>query len=232
MDKKFYLDVPYSVFDFLNKLRKDEMYLYQPSLEGVTKQGGLISLGYSCYALKIYFMTSKWEELNQEQKDKWIQYINSFQTNNNKFPNNSYIDQNFLDSYSNFGLTENIKYGIKSVLNTLNKGKYDTKNILLKKSINAETKQALATLSELNYKSDSIVEFPFKDSVELLEYLNSLNWGTPWSSGAQYSSICVFSKTQGGKYKKELEDFIGILSNKETGSYHSNDLSDLSLIHI
>tara|TARA_B100001250_G_scaffold13960_1_gene12209 strand:+ start:25976 stop:27079 length:1104 start_codon:yes stop_codon:yes gene_type:complete len=226
MDKKFYLDVPNSIYDFLNKLRKDEIYLYKPSLEGVTKQGNLISLGYSCYALKIYFMTSKWEELNQEEQDKWIQYINSFQKNNNRFPNNSYIDQHFLDSYSNFGLTENIKYGIKSVLNNFNKGKYDTKNTLLRKSINAETKQALATLSELNYSSDSVVEFPFKDSIELLEYLNSLNWDTPWTSGAQYSSLCVFSKTQHGKYKKELEDFIGNLSNKETGSYHSQDLSD------
>ena len=126
MDKKFYDDVPYSVFNFLNKLRKDEIYLYQPSLEGVTKKGNLISLGYSCYAVKIYFMVSKWEELNQDEQNEWIQYINSFQADNNRFPKNSYIDQHFLDSYSNFGITENIKYGIKSALNTFNIGKYDS----------------------------------------------------------------------------------------------------------
>ena len=226
MDKKFYFDIPNYVFEFLDKLRKNQLYLYKPSLEGVTEKGDLLSLGYSCYALKIYFMTSEWNKLNEEDKNSWVEFINSFQSNNNKFPSNSYIDPHFLEAYKNLGLSNNIKYGMKTFLNTLNLGNYDTKKILLKKSINAETKQSVATLSELGEISNKIVEFPFRDSSELLNYLNSLNWDKPWTSGAQFSSLCVFSKTQENKFKEELEDFILSLSNKETGSYHSKDLSD------
>ncbi len=226
MDKQFYLDVPYGVFEYLNKLRKEEIYLYKPSLDGLTEKGNLLSLGFSCYALKIYFMTSEWGKINKDEQNKWLEFINSFQIDDDNFPSNSFIDPEFLDSYSNLGFSENIKYIIKSVLNTLNLGKYDTKKILLNKSINAETKQALATLSELNHKSNKVVEFPFKDSTALLNYLNGLNWDTPWTSGAQFSSLCVYSKTQKDLFNKELEGFISNLSNKDTGSYHSKDLSN------
>ena len=99
MDKKFYFDIPNYVFEFLDKLRKNQLYLYKPSLEGVTEKGDLLSLGYSCYALKIYFMTSEWNKLNEEDKNSWVEFINSFQSNNNKFPSNSYIDPHFLEAY-------------------------------------------------------------------------------------------------------------------------------------
>ncbi len=226
MDKKFFLDVPGNIYEFLNKLRKDELYLFNPALEGVTQKGNLLSLGFSCYALKIYFMISEWENLNEEEKSEWVQFINSFQTINNNFPDNSYVDPYFVGAYNDLGLSSKIKYGIKSILNAINLSQYDTKKTLLKKSVNAETKQAVATLSELNYTSNEFVEFPFSDHFELIKYLNNLNWYKPWTSGAQFSSLCVFSRTQDNKFKKELENFIGDLSNKETGSYHANDLSD------
>ena len=226
MDKKFFLSTPYSVFEFINKLRKDEIYLYKPSLDGVTEKGDLLSLGFSCYALKIYFMLSEWEKINQEEQNQWLNFINSFQVNKDNFPSNSFIDPKFLDSYNNLGLSENIKYATKSALNTLNLGKYDTKKTLLDKSINAETKQALATLAEVNSKSNKVVEFPFRNSKTLLDYLNGLNWNTPWTSGAQFSSLCVYSKTQKDLFKKELEGFISNISNKDTGSYHTKDLAD------
>ena len=64
MDKKFYLDVPDNVFNFLKTLQKDNIYRYSPTPEGLTEAGKSIELGFSCYAMKIYYMTSNFDKLS------------------------------------------------------------------------------------------------------------------------------------------------------------------------
>lgn len=226
MDTKFFLDIPENVFQFVKSLQKDDIYKYYPTLEGLTDVGKSIELGFSCYALKIFYMTSNWEKLGTQEKSSWIEFINSFQADLNHFPKNSFIDQNFLNAISGFEIKESIKYQIKNILTKLNIKEFESKNNQVLKSINAETKQALSTLSEVNEKSLKTVELPFSNSVQLLKYLENLNWMEPWTSGAQFSSLCVFSTINNNIFNLELDSFAKKIYVKETGSYHSPNLAD------
>ena len=122
MDKKFYLDVPNNVFNFLQTLQKDSIYRYYPTTGGLTRAGKSIELGFSCYAMKIYYMTSNLENLSSEDKNNWVNFINSFQATDSQFPNNSYIDKNLVDSIKSFELSESLKYHKKCTI----KIKYQT----------------------------------------------------------------------------------------------------------
>ena len=50
----------------------------------------------------------------------WVNFINSFQATDSKFPNNSYIDKNLVDSIKSFN--EGLKYDKKCII----KIKYQT----------------------------------------------------------------------------------------------------------
>ena len=63
IDKKYLLELPDNVINYLNKLEKEKHYKYFPSINALTRNGELLELGFSTYALKIYFMTSRWEDL-------------------------------------------------------------------------------------------------------------------------------------------------------------------------
>ena len=106
MDKKFYLDVPDNVFNFLKTLQKDNIYRYSPTPEGLTEAGKSIELGFSCYAMKIYYMTSNFDKLSFEDRNNWVKFINSFQTTHSQFPTNSFIDKNLVNSINRFELSE------------------------------------------------------------------------------------------------------------------------------
>ena len=43
--------------------------------------------------LKFITYLELWDELKNQDKVNWINYINSFQVESKKFPNNSYIDK-------------------------------------------------------------------------------------------------------------------------------------------
>ena len=65
---------------FLSKLKKDE-YSYLPVLDGNTLAGKKLDLGFSCYALKIFIITTYWEELDIKNQENWINHIKSFKNN-------------------------------------------------------------------------------------------------------------------------------------------------------
>lgn len=222
MDKKFFLEVPSYSVEFVKSLKKQEEYRFKPALEGLTKYGNLLNLGFSCYALKIYYMTSEWNKLNELKQKEWINYINSFQVDDRSFSLNSYVDQHMVEGYKNLPIKKNINYLAKGVLNLLPNFSFDSKKIDLEKTINAETKQAIATLKEVGYRNEKEIEIKYSDDKLLNNYLNNLDWTKPWSAGAQFSSICVFTKTQNLNLDKYLEDFISKKVNSETGSYYSS----------
>ena len=66
---------------------------YFPVLENITEQGEKIKLGFSCFALKIIFILNQIE--NYDLKN-WTSYLNSYQNNIKGFPDNSFIDNNYL----------------------------------------------------------------------------------------------------------------------------------------
>ena len=173
MDKKLIQEIPKNIFHFINKLNKDEIYLYDPSTSGVTENGKLLSLGYSCYALKIYFMTGEWVKLETNKKQDWINFINSFQVNKSNFPKNSFIDPSFLEAYSKLPIKQELKFLAKSFLNSTKIKKFDNKSTQLRKSINAETKQAISSLYQVGNQTSSKVFLDYKTSNELEDYFGN-----------------------------------------------------------
>ena len=219
MDEKFYLNIPEGINDYLHSLEKSNNYQFYPSRDGLTTIGEELSLGFSCFAIKIFFMTGKWGDFSEEVKKGWVDYINSFQVENSKFPNNSFVDPIYLNSYKTIGLKQNIKFFSKSILNYLPNLKYDGKNTTVLKGINAETKQAVSTLFQIGYSNEFKIQNIFSNHEEINSYLDTLNWKYPWSAGAQFASLCVYDKTQNFNITEVLNAYINKLSDVETGSY-------------
>ena len=212
------------VFDtriFLENLKKDSSNSFFPSISNVTNHGSKLNLGFACYGLKLYKMTGKWFELSDVQQKEYIDFLLTFQTINSEFPKNYFIDAALVESYNDIFTIENFKFTLKKIISSVSNKKYVGKDTVLLQSINAENKQAISTLFELGYKKELKLENLHKETGSVTEYLQSLDWNKPWTSGAQFSSLCVYSKTQNFGYENELMDFINSIIDNETGSFHT-----------
>ena len=208
-----------SVFEYILKLKNSGNFTFKPSLDGLTKEGKNIQLGLSTYGLKLYYMLGEWDNLNEELKLDWVNFINGFQTNKTNFPDNSYIDDVVFKYYIDTNIKDSIKDILRTIINNFDKYNFDTNNIRFSKTINAETKQAIATLAQVGFKSKKIYK-PDPNTDEGIEkYLNSLDWSSPWNSGAQWASLCVYSNINSDNMSKILISFIDSIVDKETGSY-------------
>jgi len=213
-----------SILSYLNNLKKSNTkYEYHLSLKGLTSASDNLNLGFSCFALKLKYMLNS-KELKPEYLKSWSDYINSFQVGkDHKFPF-SYFDHGYYQEVNKKNPKLLLKEGIKKTLNISNKYNYESHNVKIKSFIRAETKQAIASLNELNLPVKyTFVDFPSSE-VEINQYLNSLDWSKPWNAGAQFASLSVFS-SQENLDNKEIKDYLKsfILSklNKENGLYYS-----------
>lgn len=227
-DKLWLENIDLKILNFINNLNTNNQYEYKPALTGVTEQGNNIKLGFSCYALKIFYILDKLDKKSNEKHliAGWTKYLNTYQKKDSDFPENSYIDDKFL-KYSKQRRFENlIKDYIKQSLNFTGLKTYKTSQQKLVDSIKAESKQTISTI----YQVDGINGIPYinfpSDEESINKYLNTLNWLYPWNAGAQYSSLCLFTSTQienkvkKEKIKKYLEKYSDDLVNSETGLYH------------
>jgi len=218
---------------YISSLQDTEHFLYYPSNFGLTQSGKNLKLGFSCYALKCLYITKEWDNLTIEKKDQWIDYINSFQKNINGLPNNSFIDNEFINKHNSFNLLNKTKNFVKKSLSTLNLYTYESPRKVLENNIRAETKQAIATLYQVGKRNANIYEdFP-KDKSSIYNFLDSFNWNRPWHAGAQFSGLCVFTETQlKGEQKAEnknlLEQYIMSKINVGNGFYYSGPLPNSS----
>ena len=109
-------DIPELVDDFLESLKKtDSKYAFFPAKKGLTKHGLKLELGFSCYALKLKYITDKYNNLSTNQKDSWIKFINSFQTSNSNYIENSYIDHEYINAIYEFNIFSSSKYIVKKI---------------------------------------------------------------------------------------------------------------------
>ena len=218
-------DIYKGVEHFLNNLKKpEEDFSFFPALSGLTKDGQNLSLGFSCYALKIYYMLGKTKQI--DNLANWADYINSFQRDEKGLPKNSYVDSSFKDSYEEIDFTSSSKESIKVLLNFLKIKDFETREIKFKKAINAETKQAISTLYEIKHPNEKLIENEFGEFKNLEIFLNNLNWNLPWDAGAQFSSFCVYSTTQDFNMNTGLIKYISGKVDIETGSYFESRPSD------
>ncbi len=210
---------------FLSDLERSS-YQYNLVVNGNTSKGLSLNLGFSCYALKIFYITNLWDDLNQKNKDEWCSFIKSFQKNLHNLPNYSFVDEKYFSFISAFSLIKYFKNLIKKILNFSQQRRYildATKRI---DHIRAETKQAISTLYQVDNKNNVIYDqFPQSES-DILSYLNNLDWSKPWNAGAQFSALCVFvsTQTQSKEIKsqqiKVLNEFIQGIVHEDTGTFY------------
>ena len=186
---------------------------------GLTDYGKNIKLGPSCYALKIFYMLNLWDQLSVSKKEGWVNYINSYQSSKSQFLQNSYIDTGVVNFYNSNKVKNLFSDSLKTVLNLSPKYNFNSSTKKLNQAINADTKQAIATLHDIGAKNRQPLKNKYKDSQEMLNFLNNLDWTNPWSAGGQYSSLCVYSATQNYNFREELVKYSNKLVDRETGAY-------------
>lgn len=216
---------------FLDTLKKTNSYGYFPAKKGVTEEGGSINLGFSCLALKCFYILGEWQKFDTNYKNDWINYINSFQKNEvSSFPEGSFIDLKYLNHTTKTNIKKEVKRFSKRILN---KG-YKNKAQETDEFIRAETKQAISSLYQVGAKNQIKYINEMLNSGNLTYYLNSLDWTKPWTSGAQFSGLCVFLETQEKDNinyfdkKKELTTFSNMIVDQDTGCYFKGNVSDNS----
>ncbi|MDC3404830.1 hypothetical protein OAY26_03895 [Acidimicrobiia bacterium] len=230
MQHKWIKDLETNLDKFLDSLQRD-VYKFNPVKKGITSNGNKLELGLSCYAIKIYFITGRWDSLPNHKKETWIKFINSFQSSKNDFATNAFIDKEYIKAYNEFSLTKNIKETVKSFLIYLNYKDYRLRSEKLEDFITAESKQAISTLIQVNYKPTKQYQSKLMGENAIHNYLNSLNWQNAWNAGAQFSSLCVFVSTQVEGNKKQLlknilVDFMKTVSNPENGGFYTQNIPE------
>ena len=87
-----------SVIQYLHSLQDAKISgKFYPVLAGATDEGLKISLGFSCFALKIYYILGLWDTLPKPEKNAWIHFILSFQKTDIMNPCNSCLKNAFID---------------------------------------------------------------------------------------------------------------------------------------
>jgi hypothetical protein len=221
INDSYFEQIKEEVLLFLRSLETGENFKYLPVNEGLLPAGEDLSLGFSCYSLKINYMIGEWEKLDKIKQKDWISYINSFQSNFNGFPRNSYVDGGYIKNINKKNVLLVSKNIVKSSLNKLKIKEFETPNDRILNSIRAESKQAIATLYQVGGKNlNPYLDFPSSDE-GILDFLNNLDWTHPWHAGAQYAGLCVFTKTQEfeNKHVDILRSYADKLVDKDTGAY-------------
>ena len=100
--------------NYLASLKTGDDFHFLPTKNGVTETGKTLELGFSCLALKSFFILGEWQNLSNEKKENWANYINSFQNANDlKFSKNSYIDENYHKNINKTDVKKEIKRNVK-----------------------------------------------------------------------------------------------------------------------
>jgi len=210
---------------FLNTLSKNQ-FEFKPVQKGSTKSGTSLNLGFSCYAIKILHIIREFD--TRDDKSEWIDYINNFQTSNfKKFPSNSFIDENYVKSFNRNPLLVNFKYILKKYLKPQ---RYKPKSEVLNEFILAETKQAISTLKQIGSNNRSNYFSNFLQEDKLQQYIDTLDWSTPWTSGAQLANLMFILETQKNENSENLKQIfqktVDNLADAKTGMYFKGTIKN------
>tara|TARA_B110000003_G_scaffold270461_1_gene302939 strand:+ start:6498 stop:7601 length:1104 start_codon:yes stop_codon:yes gene_type:complete len=214
------------VENYIFEIQKIKDYEFNFTNVGLNKYGHNIRLGPSCFGLKIFYMLDLWDDLNPEDKNSWLEYINSFQQQNANFPDNSFVDSGLVKFYESQKFKDISTNSLKRIINLSSKYNFELSNTKLINAVNADTKQAIATLNDVGAKNNLLLENKFHTSKLRSDYLKDLDWSRPWSAGGKFASMCVYSVTQDFNYSDELYNFTSNLVDSETGAYFKQEPSD------
>ncbi len=206
-----------SIPEYLAKLQfGDQPGRYLPCLRGSTPIGREVSLGFSCFALKLHHMLGRWELLTEHDRDRWVEFIQLFQEPAGE---GAFVDDaevGYLKTHAPW------RERLGRLFGGLGKTSFAHSIVL------AETKQAIATLAEVAAAPTR----PFRGFPSTPEavraWLERLNWSRPWGAGGQAAGLVVFFKTQAPAFAagpdvaallQVCRDFYATLADRETGAY-------------
>ena len=171
---------------YLSSLQEDEnIGRYLPCAVGATRLGKKVSLGFSCFAVKLAKILGLWQAFPAQTQIAWINFIQSFQVSGiafqSPFAKNAFIDPAVIYSSRHYWVyPEQLLYQLYA--NLLNRRGFSRKIVKAKvlssreRSLIAETKQAIATLAEMGAQSLTIYSsFPNTPDA-VLNHLRNLDW--------------------------------------------------------
>ena len=215
-----------SVVNYLDDLKKDKsLFEFNPVKKSLIEDTQNISLGFSCYGFKLLKLFNKVDSYSKKEITDWAEYINSYQTSSEIFPMYSFVDEKYVDIFEKNNKVSKINNIAKKTTNNIFNTNFKSNDLKLSEYIQAETKQSIATLYELDTKNtEKFLEFP-NHPEQIKNYLETLNWNFPWSSGAQFAGISLFAKTQLNDTqfkicKKSLIYFLDKIVKKDDGFYY------------
>ena len=199
---------------------------YLPCTVGLTATGRLAALGFSCFALKIFHTLDLFGPLPEAHRTAWVDFIRSYQVQSDPegspFGAGGFLDQPLLKSLP--PATDPPLTRWKNRM--LGRQTFSPRDL----AINAESKQAIATLAQVG----SSPRHPFRGfptTAQAVEKrLRSYDWTRPWGAGGQTAALVVMICTQvpllGGEagqvdtLSRLCRDFFDTLANPETGGYY------------
>lgn len=213
-----------SVARYLDTLKMPgQLGRFLPCPRGLTREGEQVSLGFSCFALKIYYTIGLWEEVPPKEREDWIAFLKSFQADGNpmkdRVANNAFIDPPVINY-----LIKHVPLRKRLIERILpHKPLTDLQRVLI-----AETKQAIATLAQVG-EAPKIPYRGFPSTSDAIKtHLEHLDWTNPWEAGAHAAALAVFLKSQAYIFlsKEETNELLSIcvrfiegVADKKTGAY-------------
>lgn len=222
---------------YLRTLQVDERPgRFWPCVNGRTRLGSQISLGFSCFALKLYTMLGWWDQLPAADQKTWIRFIQSFQKQGvDPITHQAFIDQALIyNAYHYHRYPQQFLYHLYTYMRNPRLFVYDyLKRETLtfrQRVIVAETKQAIATLADVGAAPDQLYSGSPGSSEDVTWYLQALDWTQPWGAGAQTAMLPVFWVAQRTRRGLPLEaikacnNFLTTIVSPETGGYYQGNV--------
>ncbi len=204
---------------------------FLPCLQGLKLKGRNAALGFSCFALKLYYMLGLWEALDEQTQESWIAFLNSFQVRGKNWQHrvlrNAFIDPVVITC---------LKQKIPRYQRFMHDYFFSSNMLTLShKIIIAETKQTIATLIQVGASSGHpYLGFP-QIPEDVQNRILGLNWSHPWEAGGQASAIAIFLKTEAPRVlsppvAQELVNTccraFETLVDRKTGAYFTGSLPE------
>ena len=209
-------EVHEGVSNYLEKLNYDD-FLFFSNNQFSNDSYNLPRLGNSCYAIKLKIILDEWNDVNDNIKKKWIDFLSSFQIHEYEEFSTYFVDEVIYNYH--IESANKVKDITKKLVNKVANRNYKISSLKLLETINAESKQALSTIFDAGFKNKNLIKSRFKNNDDAINYLSNLNWKYPWNAGGQFASLCLYSETQSYEYNQKLEEFIGHYLNHDTGAY-------------
>ncbi len=232
---------------FLERLQVEDG-IYRPCTEGVTEAGDNIRLGFSCFALKTAFTLGLWQDKPPAERQAWAKFIKGYQLDDTSAGENgtkpgAFYDRALIDALSPKAPPPQ---GWQAQLRRLLRGKLperstkkepdDTTQKRIEAVILAETKQAIATLAQIDETpAQPYLDLPVTPN-GVTQRLDALDWNAPWGAGGQASALVTLLAAQKDTFRSKRQPIDQALSaaatymenllDAETGTYFEGNRPD------